>query len=164
MKVFGYVVYPHIPKEKRGKLDRRAFAAVFVGYTESTKQYRVLNPIDNTVQIASSVKFDESRQGRSLFAEKGSATFRSIKVDSPSGFDHQEGGTESQGEQVAPDAVNLQRVAQEVIDDHPSNFDSRESSNSIVYLPAVSNSSAIVMSPDSAVAASDDWVETDSGT
>lgn len=32
-KVFGEVVYAHIPKEKRKKLDRKAEKGFFVGYS-----------------------------------------------------------------------------------------------------------------------------------
>jgi hypothetical protein len=63
LRVFGCVAYPHVPREKRDKLDKTAFEGVFVGYTQTTKQYRIFNPADRTVRLSSSVKFDENRKG-----------------------------------------------------------------------------------------------------
>lgn len=43
-KSFGSVVYVHIPKQKRHKLDEKAEKCLFVGYGENIKGYRVYNP------------------------------------------------------------------------------------------------------------------------
>ena len=41
LKIFGYPVYIHIPKEKMTKLDPSGNKGIFVGYSESSKDYRI---------------------------------------------------------------------------------------------------------------------------
>ena len=41
LRIFGYPVYIHIPKEKRTKLDPSGKKGIFVGYSESSKAYRI---------------------------------------------------------------------------------------------------------------------------
>lgn len=63
LRVFGCIAYPHIPQEKRDKLDSTASKGVLVGYAQTTKQYRIYNPAENTVRLSSSVRFDENKKG-----------------------------------------------------------------------------------------------------
>ena len=39
--IFGCPVYFHVPKEKRSKLDPSGRKGTFVGYSESSKAYRI---------------------------------------------------------------------------------------------------------------------------
>lgn len=41
---FGMDVFCHVPSEKRGKLDSKAIKLKFVGYSEVSKAYRLLDP------------------------------------------------------------------------------------------------------------------------
>ena len=41
LKIFGCLVYIHIPKEKRTKLDPSGKKGIFVGYNDQLKAYRV---------------------------------------------------------------------------------------------------------------------------
>ena len=41
LRIFGYPVYIHIPKEKRTKLDHSGKKGIFLGYSESLKGYRI---------------------------------------------------------------------------------------------------------------------------
>ena len=41
LRIFGCLVYIHIPKEKRTKLDPFGKKGIFVGYTESSKSYMI---------------------------------------------------------------------------------------------------------------------------
>ena len=41
LRIFGYLVYIHIPKEKRKNLDPSEKKGIFVGYSESSKAYRI---------------------------------------------------------------------------------------------------------------------------
>lgn len=67
LRVFGCLVYPSIPKERQDdKLSDRAFRGVFVGYTRSTKQYRVYNPTTRAISLHSSLRFLESEKGLSI--------------------------------------------------------------------------------------------------
>ena len=63
MRVFGCIAYPHVPREKRDKLDKTAFEGIPVGYAQTTKQYRIYNPAEHTVRLSSSVRFDENSRG-----------------------------------------------------------------------------------------------------
>ena len=41
LKIFGFPVYVHIPKEKRTKLDPSGKKGIFVGYCEVSKAFRI---------------------------------------------------------------------------------------------------------------------------
>ena len=43
-RIFGCLVYIHIPKEKRTKLDPSGRKGTFVGYSETSKAYRIYIP------------------------------------------------------------------------------------------------------------------------
>jgi hypothetical protein len=62
LRVFGCPAWVLIPKEKRTKLEKRAWQGVFVGYKDETdKIYLVWNPADKKVHEARFVEFDESK-------------------------------------------------------------------------------------------------------
>jgi hypothetical protein len=41
LRIFGCPVYSHIPKDKRNKLEPSGKKGIFVGYSESSKAYRI---------------------------------------------------------------------------------------------------------------------------
>jgi hypothetical protein len=41
LRIFGFPVYVHVPKDKRSKLDPSCKKGIFVGYSETSKAYRV---------------------------------------------------------------------------------------------------------------------------
>ena len=41
LKIFGCLVYIHVPKEKRTKLDPSGKKGIFVGYCEVSKAFRI---------------------------------------------------------------------------------------------------------------------------
>ena len=41
LRIFNCPVYIHIPKEKRTKLDPLGMKGIFVGYSKSSKAYRI---------------------------------------------------------------------------------------------------------------------------
>ncbi|XP_055306989.1 uncharacterized protein LOC129571247 [Sitodiplosis mosellana] len=59
-KSFGSVVYVHVPKQKRHKLDEKAEKCLFVGYGENIKGYRVYNPSKRTVTTVHDIIFDKN--------------------------------------------------------------------------------------------------------
>ena len=59
LKIFGCPVYIHIPKEKRTKLDPSRNNGIFVGYSESSKAYRIYFPGFKKIDISRDVTFDE---------------------------------------------------------------------------------------------------------
>lgn len=59
MKIFGCKAMVHIPKEKRRKLDVKSRECIFVGYSDSTKGYRFIDPQSNNVIMSRDVVFLE---------------------------------------------------------------------------------------------------------
>ena len=56
---FGCPVYFHVLKEKRNKLDASGKKGTFVGYSETSKAYRIYVPGQREVEISYDVTFDE---------------------------------------------------------------------------------------------------------
>ena len=44
LRVFGSIVYVHVPKEKQGKLDAKAEKCILVNYSDEQKGYKCYNP------------------------------------------------------------------------------------------------------------------------
>jgi hypothetical protein len=44
LRMFGCLVYVHVPNDKRLKLDPSGKKGIFVGYSETSKAYRVYIP------------------------------------------------------------------------------------------------------------------------
>ena len=59
LRIFGCPMYVHIPKEKRTKLDPSGKKGIFVGYSESSKAYRIYFPGYKNIDISRDVTFDE---------------------------------------------------------------------------------------------------------
>ena len=59
LRIFGFPVYIHIPKEKRTKLYPSGRKGIFVGYFESSKAYRIYFPGFKKIDISRDVTFDE---------------------------------------------------------------------------------------------------------
>ena len=59
LKIFGFPVYVHIPKEKRTKLDPSRKKGIFVGYCEVSKAFRIYISGFHHMEINRDVTFDE---------------------------------------------------------------------------------------------------------
>jgi hypothetical protein len=59
LKIFGCLIFVHIPKEKRTKLDPSGKKGIFVGYCEVSKAFRVYIPGYHHIEISRDVTFDE---------------------------------------------------------------------------------------------------------
>jgi hypothetical protein len=70
LRAFGCVTFVHLPSAKRDKLEKTSFKGIFVGYSQTVRQYRILNPLDMTVKRYSSVKLDELQKGGLVLKEK----------------------------------------------------------------------------------------------
>ena len=44
LRIFGCLVYIHLPKEKRTKMDPSGKKGIFVGYSETSKSYKIYVP------------------------------------------------------------------------------------------------------------------------
>ena len=58
-KIFGCICYAHVPAEKRTKLDEKSQKCVFLGYSDVTKGYRLLDVKTNKLVVSRDVIFDE---------------------------------------------------------------------------------------------------------
>jgi hypothetical protein len=61
LRTFGCIAYTHIPSELRKKLDDRSEKCIFNGYSETSKAYRLYNPISKKVILNRDVKFLENQ-------------------------------------------------------------------------------------------------------
>ena len=59
VRIFGCLVYIHIPKEKRTKLYSLGKKGIFVGYSENLKAYRIYFLGYKKIDISRDVTFDE---------------------------------------------------------------------------------------------------------
>ena len=64
LRIFGCVTYSQVPKEKRTKLDPTAEKGIFVGYSETSKAYRIYIPTLRSVVVRRDVRFEEDRAFR----------------------------------------------------------------------------------------------------
>ena len=59
LRNFGCPIYIHVPKEKRTKLEPSGKKGIFIGYSETTKGYRIYIPGQRTIEISRDVIFEE---------------------------------------------------------------------------------------------------------
>jgi hypothetical protein len=59
LKIFGFLVFVHIPKEKRTKMDPSRKKRIFIGYCEVSKAFRVYILGYHHIDISRDVMFDE---------------------------------------------------------------------------------------------------------
>jgi hypothetical protein len=59
LKIFGCLVFVHISKEKRNKLEPSGKKGIFVGYCEASKAFRIYIPGHHHIEISRDVTFDE---------------------------------------------------------------------------------------------------------
>jgi len=62
LKVFGCLVFSYIPAKTRYKMEEGSRKAIFVGYTDSSRQYLLYDPAKNEVFKSSSVIFFERKR------------------------------------------------------------------------------------------------------
>ena len=61
LRIFGCVTYSQVPKEKRTKLDPTTEKGIFVGYSKTSKAYRIYIPALRSVVVRQDVRFKEDR-------------------------------------------------------------------------------------------------------
>jgi len=62
-RVFGCRVYFFIPKEFRSKFDNNSHPGIFLGYSENTKAYKILDIINRKIILSRTVEFLENQPG-----------------------------------------------------------------------------------------------------
>ena len=58
-KIFGSIAYAHVPEAKRKKLDDRGERCVFIGVSDTSKAYKLFNPLTKKVVTNRDVIFFE---------------------------------------------------------------------------------------------------------
>jgi uncharacterized protein (DUF1330 family) len=59
LRIFGCPVYSHIPKDKRNKLEPSGKKGIFMGYSDSSKAYRIYIPEQHKIEVSRDVTFNE---------------------------------------------------------------------------------------------------------
>jgi hypothetical protein len=59
LRIFGSPIYIHIPKEKRTKLEPFGKKGTFVGYSETSKTFRIYVPGKKFIEVSRDVTFHE---------------------------------------------------------------------------------------------------------
>ena len=58
-KILGSIAYAHVPEAKRKKLDDRGHKCVFIGVSDTSKAYKLFNPLTKKIVTSRDVVFDE---------------------------------------------------------------------------------------------------------
>jgi hypothetical protein len=69
LRIFGCPVYSHIPKDKRNKLEPSGKIGIFVGYSDSSKAYRIYIPEQHKIEVSRDVMFNERMAFRKSIEE-----------------------------------------------------------------------------------------------
>jgi hypothetical protein len=59
LRIFGCPIYIHVPKDKRNRLEPLGKIGIFVGYSESSKEYIIYVPSQRENEISREKTFDE---------------------------------------------------------------------------------------------------------
>ena len=62
--IFGCPIYIHIPFEKRTKLEPSSKKGLFIGYSETSKAYKIYIPRERKTIVSMDVKFEEDFASR----------------------------------------------------------------------------------------------------
>lgn len=62
LKIFGCLCFSYVPQVKRDKLDKKAEPGIFVGYSNTSKAYRIFQPQNGKIIVSRDVKFMEDKQ------------------------------------------------------------------------------------------------------
>ena len=60
-RIFGCITYAHIPNKKRKKLEDKSLKCVFLGVSETSKAYKLYDPLTKKVVVSRDVIFDEKK-------------------------------------------------------------------------------------------------------
>lgn len=72
LRIFGYSVYIHVPKERISKLEPSGKNGIFLGYSETSKAYQIYVPSKKYIEVSRDVTFHE---------EAAFCHFREIPLD-----------------------------------------------------------------------------------
>ena len=79
LRIIGSLVYVHVPKDKRTKLDPLGNKGIFVGYSESSKVYKVYIPGHRQIETSRDVTFNEDAS----FSKSGQTHMDDVHDEEP---------------------------------------------------------------------------------
>ena len=109
-KVFGCKCFVLNTKDNLGKFDAKSYEAIFVGYSNTSKAYRVFNKSSLTIEESIHVKFEESNVFVENVVEIDSLNEDMEKItlkDSPTLEDMPKVDEESEGQEVEVEPSQL---------------------------------------------------------
>jgi hypothetical protein len=59
LRIFGCLVYIHVPKENMTKMEPSRKKGDFLGYNENSKAYRIYVPVQRQIEVSGDVTFHE---------------------------------------------------------------------------------------------------------
>jgi hypothetical protein len=59
LRIFGCLVSIHVPKDKRTKMETSGKKGIFLGYSETSKAYRIYIPGERHIEVRRDVSFHE---------------------------------------------------------------------------------------------------------
>ena len=62
LRTFGCLCFSYVPQVKRDKLNKKAEPRVFIGYSNTSKAYRIFQPQNGKIIVSRDVKFIEDKQ------------------------------------------------------------------------------------------------------
>jgi len=98
--VFGCLCFSHIPQAKRDKLDKKSEPGIFVGYSSSSKAYKVYQPQTGKIIVNRDVFFNEEEKWN---WEQTKKTFTSMQKSSLSSQTREEQASEQWQEELEDD-------------------------------------------------------------
>jgi hypothetical protein len=80
-RIFGCITYSYVPSEKRTKLEPMAERGIFVGYSETSKDFHFYLPSLRKIVLRRDVRFEEDGAfGKSRGIERGEQSSSQIQV------------------------------------------------------------------------------------
>ena len=86
LQIFGCLVYIHMPKEKRTNMEPSGKKGNFVGYSETSKEFRIYVPSERHVEVSRDATFHEEKafkQSKELECDP-----ETEEVEDPISYDH----------------------------------------------------------------------------
>jgi hypothetical protein len=98
LRIFGYPLYIHIPKDKRNKLEPSGKKVIFFRHSEPSKSYKIYIPKQHKIEFSKDVTFNEKMDFKKSIEESMEEEYEEpkeentylpkIQNEEPRQFDH----------------------------------------------------------------------------
>jgi hypothetical protein len=113
-RIFGCLTYSHVPSEKRTKLDPTTEKGIFVGYSKTSKAFRIYIPSLRKTIVRRDVRFEEDRAfRRSRDMEQGEQSSPQTQVSPSQSIVTQSSGPPASGT-TGPQVTGSQVIGPQV--------------------------------------------------